>query len=269
MGEVDQPEEPLFHLSLNDSEPTTIVLLHGVLGSSTEWALVVPLLKGYHLLIPDLPGHSRSSAIGPVDTPSQADRVATLIKAQAHGGRAHVVGMSMGGHVTCQLAARHPDVVSTAFVTGAAPFKGFGRWLASHPTVIWYIVSFLLKWLPNWLFHRLALAQGMKPAPELADEMRANLRWETLRDAFASGTRFSLDDVAQIQVPRVLAVCGGKGDDVDSTREMGLALQGEKCKAVVVRNGVHSWHLQLPDLFAEGVLAWIQEIPLPSKFEEL
>ncbi|HWV49802.1 MAG TPA: alpha/beta hydrolase, partial [Microbacterium sp.] len=46
--------------------------------------------------------------------------IAALIRDRAVGGRAHVVGLSMGGVIGIHLAAGHPDVVRSCLVTGAA-----------------------------------------------------------------------------------------------------------------------------------------------------
>ena len=259
----------LFHASLNADRKTTLVLLHGILGRHTEFAHVSPHLPDYHLLLPDMPAHSRSSHISEIAIPSQADRIATLVKNHAHNSKAHIVGVSMGGFVATNLALRHPELVESVFVTGAAPFRGAGKWMAEHPSVIWVMASIMLRWIPDWLFRKLSALQGMKQGnTDLIVEMRANLRWETLSGAFTSMLGFKLDDAEKLQV-RTLAIAAGRGDDIVATKNMGKRLSVEGSGAVVVRRAIHTWHLQLPDLFSEGVLAWIQSRPLPASFEEL
>lgn len=105
---------------------------------------------------------------------------------------------------------------------------------------------------------------------ELLGEMRANLRTEMVRDVYTSILKFTDEDVRAVGV-RTLAVAGGLQDDVEGTRRMGRELRGgcKESKAVVVRNAVHTWDLQLPGLFAQGVKAWIEGWELPVEFEEL
>jgi hypothetical protein len=41
------------------------------------------------------------------------------------------------------------------------------------------------------------------------------------------------------------------------------------CKAYVVRKAVHGWDLQFPELFAEGIRAWVLDEDMPVEYEEL
>lgn len=80
-----------------------------------------------------------------------------------------------------------------------------------------------------------------------------------------------MERVAEIRGVRIAVVAGGKRDQVAQTREMGkvLASMNSECKAFVVRDAVHLWDLQLPELFAQGVRAWIEGIEMPEEFELL
>jgi hypothetical protein len=81
-----------------------------------------------------------------------------------------------------------------------------------------------------------------------------------------------MEDFKGIEQTRVMLVAGGKSDDVQATRRAGQIIK-EKClgsRAFVVRNAVHAWDLQFPELFAQGVRAWVENVKeLPKEFEEL
>jgi len=83
---------------------------------------------------------------------------------------------------------------------------------------------------------------------------------------------------------RILVVAAGKQDDVEAAREMGRVWREEdhlvgagerggtrtKSKAAVVRGAVHAWNLQFPEVFAEGIKAWVEgREELPVEYEEL
>jgi hypothetical protein len=59
---------------------------------------------------------------------------------------------------------------------------------------------------------------------------------------------------------RTLAVAGERQDDVEGTRRLGQVLRGgcDESRAFVVNGAVHAWNLQWPELFAEGIEAWIE-----------
>lgn len=259
------PTHELFFESHNEDRPETIVLLHGLVSSLREWDLVVPHLRDYHVLAVDLNGHSRSRDAAPTTAESAADNVAALIHGRARGGRAHVVGLSFGGFVGLALARQHPGAVRSVFASGASPFLGLFRWMAERPSTIWYSLRALMG-MPEWLYWRMVDWMGMRRYEALYAEMQANLRWESVRDAYTSILRISFEDVARIEA-RVLSVSAGRDDDLRSAARMGRVLR--EGRAVVVRGAVHAWDLQFPELFARGILAWVRGEELPGEFEPL
>ena len=97
----------------------TIVLLHGTRLSGAEWAVhAAELVDEFHVLTPDLPGHG-TAADDPFTLDGAADAVAALIEMEAHGGRAVLVGLSLGGYVAMAVAARRPDLVAGLAISGA------------------------------------------------------------------------------------------------------------------------------------------------------
>ncbi|KAK1829710.1 Dihydrolipoyllysine-residue acetyltransferase component of acetoin cleaving system [Podospora conica] len=270
------PSPELFHISLNPSRPTTLVLLHGLLSCHLEWSLLIPHLSPYHLLVVDLPGHSGSAHITPYTIPSMSDAVARLIRAHAHSAKAHVVGLSMGGFVTMDLARRYPQLCQSAFATGAAPFEGLFAFMAGYPSVV-YGFMWLMVQMPEGVYWWLASkSTGYRRYEELKVEMGRNLRWEVVREVYTSILGgLGWDEVRATTGVRVLNVAGGRQDDVQATRKIGECWREEGVtermgsRAVVVRGAVHAWNLQMPELFAEGITAWVEGKELPAEFEAL
>ncbi|WP_345385214.1 alpha/beta fold hydrolase [Nonomuraea salmonea] len=86
-----------------------VVLLHAVGTTGWMWERQVTALKSdLRVLVPDLPGHGRSAAVAWESIGGTAALVAELIAARAPSGRAHVVGLSLGGYVAATLAATAP-----------------------------------------------------------------------------------------------------------------------------------------------------------------
>jgi pimeloyl-ACP methyl ester carboxylesterase len=77
------------------------------------------MLQDYHCLIPDMLEHGSSLGIKPFTIQDSARRIADLILNRVPGGRAHVVGHSLGGQVLVALLATAPYVIDRAVVSSA------------------------------------------------------------------------------------------------------------------------------------------------------
>lgn len=87
----------LSYTSFNPSASTTVLLIHGACATGQTWDLVVPhLVESYHVLVPDLPGHGASRDVTPFSVVYAARLLEKLMRQQARGGKAHVVGHSLG-----------------------------------------------------------------------------------------------------------------------------------------------------------------------------
>jgi pimeloyl-ACP methyl ester carboxylesterase len=98
----------------------SLILIHGGLGSSSQWDPVVTELAGsFRVITPDSRGHGRSAYPG--DQLSYgliADDLAALVAALGLE-RPVVAGWSDGGQVTLELGVRHPGAAG-ALIAGAA-----------------------------------------------------------------------------------------------------------------------------------------------------
>ena len=98
-----------------------IVLLHGGAQNAHTWDTVA-LALGRPLLAIDLPGHGHSGwrADGAYTPMNLADDVAVVIAAHAPDA-ALVVGMSLGGMTSMELAVRHPALVRSLIMVDVTP----------------------------------------------------------------------------------------------------------------------------------------------------
>ncbi|KAF4957021.1 hypothetical protein FGADI_3435 [Fusarium gaditjirri] len=274
MSQASALPQELFFKSYNDTSPTTIVLLHGLFSCNLEWEHITPHLSDYHLIVPDLPKHSQSREIGPWSIELAADSVAYLIRKHAHHSQAHVVGLSLGGFTTMELIRRHPDLVKSAFVTGSTPFRPWQVWAAERPSLLHYGLKLVL----NSGFYTLGVwMKGLKDHTQLKNEIAANNDWNLAKDAYAGLAKWQHENVKAVaeKDKRILAAAGDQGDDFDGAKEMALTFRkearedGKKSTAVLIKGAIHAWNLQFPELFAEGITAWVEDKPLPVYFVNL
>jgi pimeloyl-ACP methyl ester carboxylesterase len=96
-----------------------IVFVHGTrVTGSMWWAQQTALARDFRTIAVDLPAHGTRSG-EPFTLERATDAVAAAIRDHAAGGRAVVVGLSLGGYVAMSLAAREPQLVRGLVLSGA------------------------------------------------------------------------------------------------------------------------------------------------------
>jgi len=100
---------------------STLIFLHGLLGSSSNWHSIARKLEDrFHIIVPDLRNHGRSPHAAVMDYPAMVRDLIILI--DDHGlDSAMLVGHSMGGKVAMLLALEQPELVSGLAVVDIAP----------------------------------------------------------------------------------------------------------------------------------------------------
>lgn len=97
----------LLHADESGVGPRTVVLLHGMMGSSESWHRVIPRLtaQGYRVLALDLPGHGLSARDPHLTIETAAASVVETVRSRATDGPVVAVGHSYGASVLAQAAA--------------------------------------------------------------------------------------------------------------------------------------------------------------------
>ncbi|CAK7269600.1 hypothetical protein SEPCBS119000_003653 [Sporothrix epigloea] len=253
------------------SSAPAIVFFHGAESCSLEFSRVTPLLEdAYDLFLIDLPGHSQSKHV-PFSFDNTIRGVVRILTAH-HIAAAHFVGLSLGGFLALAFARQHPDRVLSVWCTGCAPFDGFRLWFMQHPRLLSGAVTLAGKLATESLFYATLGAPNLERIPGLREEVQQNQNMDTLKPVYEALALITVDDLASISGSvRVLMVAGGRLDSVPATQKAGAALQcaNPASRACVVRDAIHWWSLQYPELFARGIRAWIESTEMPKEYELL
>jgi pimeloyl-ACP methyl ester carboxylesterase len=270
----------LYFESHGEENPKSIVFLHGGGAAGWMWREQVKAFSpDYHVLVPDLPEQGKSTHAGAYATEAAAGLVAELIRACAHGGRAHVVGLSEGAQVTVALLARRPEVVDHAVVSSAIlrPLPGSGMYTrelmaASHR---WFIEP--LKNNDWWIRLNMRYSAGIPDEyyPDFKHSFQAATESGTANMLY-SGMRFRLPDgLEKAGVPVLVAV--GK-HEYSQMKQSGRDLLKvlPRAQGVLVSLGAksslrseHNWAMTAPDFFNAAVRAWIEDQALPAALAPL
>ncbi|WP_353941516.1 alpha/beta fold hydrolase [Streptomyces sp. HUAS MG91] len=112
------------HLETAGEQGPLLLCLHGIGSSSAAFAPQLAGLSAHVRVVAwDAPGYGRSAdPDGPLDLDGFADAAAEVVR--AHGGSAHVLGVSWGGVIALRLATRHPDLVDSLIVADSSAGSG-------------------------------------------------------------------------------------------------------------------------------------------------
>jgi 3-oxoadipate enol-lactonase len=121
-----------------------LLLLHGLGGSHDDWRMLVPeLAANYRVIVPDLRGFGTSERREPFTIQQHARDMLALLSALAIG-RAHVVGLSMGGAVAIELALRAAPAVSSLVLVNTAPGFSLTNWQRRRMAWLRVLVALVL-----------------------------------------------------------------------------------------------------------------------------
>lgn len=241
----------------------TIVFLHGVGNTGQMWDKLAAALEEYHCLAPDLPGHGGSRDLRWQSRQDTARRVAALIEERATGGRAHVVGLSLGGSIALELLATRPELLDRVIVDGCAalPSAVIGPMklgvAAISPFLRFSVVA-----------KAIGRAFGIAPGPGL-DEFVAQIHAadaRSFRRAFADANDTRITPGLLAAPCPTLLVAGER--ELRHVRQSNrvLAERMPTAAARVVPGAGHGWgSIQLPDVYRRMVEAWLAGTPLPPE----
>jgi pimeloyl-ACP methyl ester carboxylesterase len=109
------------YVDIGDPAGVPVVMIHGLAGCWQNWLEnILPFANRYRVIVPDLPGFGQSDMPrDPISIPGYASIVHTLL-GQLGVGRAALVGNSMGGMISLQMAIEYPDAVACAIAVSPA-----------------------------------------------------------------------------------------------------------------------------------------------------
>ena len=238
----------------------TIVFLHGTRLTGAAWAFQVAALTAeFDCLAPDLPGHGEA-ADAPFSVEGAAERVAQLIEREATGGRAILVGLSLGGYVAMAVAARWPERVIGLAISGATaepvgPRTVFYRSLAAILSVV---PERALDAVNRWFF-------AWRYASSIADPILAGGFF------FHGGAVAVRSLIGERFKPRLAAFPGpsllinGELDLFFRPTERSFAMVATNPRRVLIRRATHLANLDQPAAFTAAIRRFAESLGSSSQ----
>lgn len=240
-----------------------LLLVHGLGGAIESWANNIGELakKDLRVIALDLPGFGFS------DKPKisytikfYADFAAKFAKA-LNAVPLAVAGSSLGGHVACELAIMHPDIVSRLILaspSGALPksFKG--------TPALWRYVKVLEAKSVEEVKKALYAVDNKPVADAFAKAAYEKFAMPGAKEAFlsalagsAKATRLSDSRLSKVRAPTL--VLWGKNDTMIPARFVEPFVKMKNSRVVLLENCGHRPHVDRPQVFNRMVADFVKE----------
>lgn len=232
-----------------------IVFLHGTRLTRSMWrAQMADLRDAYRVIALDLPGHGRS-ADRAFTLAGAADAVAEVIET-AGDGHAVVVGLSLGGYVAMDLAARRPELVRGLVLSGATA-EPVGAIATPYRALAWVMDRFdgpALVAFNAWFFRT-----RFPPAvsgPIIAGGFWSSAGAQALRAIV--GERFK---PRLARYPGPTLILNGEWDPLFRPGAGAFARAAKDARRVRLQGATHLANLDRPRAFSLAVRSFVESLP--------
>lgn len=252
-----------------DPEKNTIILLHGFIGSSADWANICPELNDkYNKITVDLLGHGKSSSPNDAElytAESMNDQVLTIIN-QLKLNKIILLGYSMGGRAALCFAAAQPERIRGLILESAsAGIKNEverKKRIESDEKIGELILKsaaekgldeFVTKWMDQEIFGTLRRFSNQK-LEEIKKKRMQNNPTGLVNSLKGFGTGMMpnvIPKLSKLKFP-VLLISGGL-DEKFTQINRGLVKSFPKAKHEIISTAGHNIHLEEPKKFVKAV----------------
>ncbi len=265
-GVLERQGCPLHFWLAGPPDAPLVAFTHGVLMDHRVFVHQVPeLARRYRVLTWDVRGHGRSRPLGRSFSIARAAGDLEAILDHVGADRAALVGHSMGGYISQELALRQPDRVSALIAVSASPLTG-AQPLFLRLGIPLSVIGFRLA--PDRLIRRLiTLGAGLRPEVRRdaleASRAVSKREFDAIWPALVRG--FRPQGSCRPDLP-LLLMHGDRDDWVAFGALQGLtrrwASDSPWCRYRVIPNAGHNAHQDNPEFFNRELIAFLQGVAL-------
>ena len=237
------------------SDPA-LLMLHGFSDTSRSFAMLMPVLSGYRLIIPDMPGHGGSALGEGMRISDFATSIVSLLK-QLDVSPVAIVGHSMGAMTAIDIASR--DDRTAIMLLSASLKPDFG----SESSISRAIRSLRDPIDPSGAFLREWYACAMPVDPDFLMKMKIDAAampaavWHGILEGFTCTDL--TQKAAQITAP-VLCISGSSDPLFGLSHRRELSKAFRSVRSITLEGHGHNPHWEDPQIVAKHLLSFLSEV---------
>ena len=258
----------LYIKETGERNENVLIFLHELNMAGWMWNEQVKAFPDFHCMVPDLPGHGRSNEVAQFTMEVAANKIIGLIE-QKGRGRAHLVGMALGGQVVLEILNKAPDLVCSAFISGALvnstpPSEKFLELLD-------YLMDAYIPVKNDHLIMGSYIRAYGIPRNQIRNFKQSTnaVKPDSARRILKENLLFKIPaKLNRVDVP-VMLMAGEKDYTIikESTRKLADIMPNSK--AFLAPGAGHIWNIEKPELFNKVLRSWITGSSLPDNLIEI
>jgi esterase len=254
----------------------TIIIVHGLYGSSDNWLSVAKdLEKDFRIILVDQRNHGQSPHSDEHSYQVMAEDLFELVQ-NLNIEKATLMGHSMGGKTVMRFCLEHPEMVEKMIVVDIAPksygsFSNYGEATADHSEIIDALASID----PSGFEDRKEIDKALKdhfPQKRLRAFFMKNLRrrkdgtyeWEINLEALKNNMQEIMDGFSDLspqtekKMPETIFIRGEKSPYIQENDSMSINRFFPGSQIVNIPGAGHWVHAEKHDLFLKTVRYFLE-----------
>lgn len=255
----------------------TIIMIHGFRGTHHGLLLIAKYLKGFNIIVPDLPGFGRGPKLKQYSLDSYVSWLHAFMQKQGLTQPPVLLGHSFGSIICAAYAQKYPKTISRLVLVnpiGSPALEGPNK-IMTKLAVAYYKVGAKLPEKPAqaWL--------SAKPIVRIMSVTMAKTRDKGLRtyihhqhdryfsrfhspqsvlESFTTSISHNVGDFANNIPVKTLLIAGTLDDITPLSDQYGLAKKFPQAKLKVIDNVGHLTHYETPAQVAQFIQAFIKSV---------
>lgn len=245
-------------------------MIHGFRGTHHGLLLIAKKLRGFNIIIPDLPGFGRGPKLKKYDLESYVKWLREFIKKQDLPQPPILLGHSFGSIVCAAYAKAYPKTIRRLVLVnpiGAPALEGPNR-VMTKLAIFYYKVGTKLpeKAAHRWLASKLIVRVMSITMAKTHDKgLRTYIHHQhdqyfsrfhspqSVLESFTTSISHNVSEFAQSIPVETLLVAGSLDDITPLSVQYGLVKKFPKARLKVIKNVGHLTHYETPELVAKFV----------------